>query len=143
MQEQTSPDARLAAAGYRLTGPRRALAAIVADIDGPFTAAGLLADPRVRGLRIGRATVFRSLDALAGVGAIERIDLPSGEHAWLRCATAHHHHVICRACGRSADVDDAGFRAVAAEIERRTGYRVDSHRLEVFGLCPACRGTRA
>ena len=142
MPEPTA-DGRLGAAGYRLTGPRRALAAVVDDIAGPFTAAQLMADPRVRDLGIGRATVFRSLDALAVVGAIERIDLPSGEHAWLRCATSHHHHVVCRSCGRSTDVDDAGFRGVAAQIELRTGYRVDSHRFELFGLCPACRDAHA
>lgn len=142
MHEPTT-DWRLREAGYRLTGPRRALAGVVDGVDGPFTAAQLLADPRVRDLRIGRATVFRSLDALAAVGAIERIDLPNGEHAWLRCATSHHHHVICRSCGRSADVDDAGFRAVAAEIERRTGYLVEGHRLELFGLCSVCRGSQS
>jgi|SRR3990170_7233221 len=143
MQTTVDLDTRLGAAGYRLTGPRRALASIVAERDGHFRAADLIADPRVAGLGIGRATVFRSLEALAAVGAVERIDLPSGDHAYIRCDPAHHHHVVCRRCGRAANVDDAGLRGVAAEIERRTGYAIDGHRLELFGLCEACQVGRS
>ena len=63
-------------AGYRLTEPRRALAALIADQDGHFTAAELVVAARARRLGIGRATVFRTLEILAEVGAVERLDLP-------------------------------------------------------------------
>jgi Fur family ferric uptake transcriptional regulator len=73
------------------------------------------------------------------VGAIERIDLPSGDHAYIACEPAeHHHHVVCARCGRATDVADAGLAAVVARIGRETGYRIDEHRLELFGLCPSC-----
>ena len=126
-------------AGFRLTGPRRALADLIADQDGHFTAAELVAATRSRRLGVGRATVFRTLEALEGVGRIERIDLPTGEHAYVACERAHHHHVVCSRCGRTSEIDDAGLRTVVGEIARRTGYRVDEHRLELFGLCPACQ----
>jgi len=103
-----------------------------------FSAADLAADGDRRGLRIGRATVFRTLDLLLASGVIERIDLPDGEHAYVACATTHHHHVVCTACGRSSDVDDGDLRAVTAAVERATGYAIDGHRLELFGRCPAC-----
>jgi Fur family ferric uptake transcriptional regulator len=82
--------------------------------------------------------VFRTLDALEGIGLVERLDLPSGEHAYVTCERSHHHHVVCSRCGRTSEIDDAGLKAVVHQIARRTGYRVDEHRLELFGLCPAC-----
>lgn len=125
-------------AGYRLTGPRRALAALIAGRDGHFTAPELVAAARAQRLGVGRATVFRTLEVLDALGAVERLDLPSGEHAYVVCERAHHHHVICSRCGRTNEIRDGSLQAVVGEIARRTGYRVDTHRLELFGLCPAC-----
>jgi Fur family ferric uptake transcriptional regulator len=125
--------------GYRLTSPRRALADLIAARRGHFTAEDLLSESRSRRLGLGRATIFRSLDVLAEVGAVERLDLPSGEHAFVACEPAHHHHIVCSACGRSTGVDDHGLEAIAERIGRETGYRVDTHRLELFGLCPTCQ----
>ena len=125
-------------AGYRLTEPRRALAAIIADQAGHFTAAELVAEAQTRSLGVGRATVFRTLEVLEGLGAIERLDLPSGEHAYVGCDPVHHHHIVCSRCGRTDEIDDAGLRQVVGDVARQTGFRVDEHRLELFGLCPTC-----
>jgi Fur family ferric uptake transcriptional regulator len=126
-------------AGYRLTEPRRSLAALIADQDGHFTAAELVAQARTRRLGVGRATVFRTLDTLEELGAIERLDLPSGEHAYVGCDPVHHHHVVCSSCGRTVEIEDAGLRSVVSDVARQTGFRVDEHRLELFGLCPTCQ----
>ena len=125
-------------AGYRLTEPRLSLAALIADQDGHFTAAELVTAARARRLDVGRATIFRTLEVLEAIGAVERLDLPSGEHAYVGCEPAHHHHVICSRCGGTTEIDDAGLRSVVREVARQTGYRVDEHRLELFGVCPAC-----
>jgi Fur family ferric uptake transcriptional regulator len=129
-------------AGYRLTEPRRALAVLIADQEGHFTAAELVAAARQRRVGVGRATVFRTLETLDEIGAIERLDLPSGEHAYVGCEPAHHHHIVCSRCGRTVEIDDAGLRPVVREVARQTGFRVDDHRLELFGLCPACLAAR-
>jgi Fur family transcriptional regulator, ferric uptake regulator len=139
MTDLTTVQAALDDAGYRRTGARRSIADLIAARDGPFTAADLVEEARSKRVRIGRATIFRTLDVLADLHAVERLDLPTGEHAYVACEPVHHHHVICSRCGRSRDVDDAGWRAVVRHIERTTGYRIDDHRLELFGLCPACR----
>jgi Fe2+ or Zn2+ uptake regulation protein len=138
--------AALENAGYRLTGPRRALADLMGERDGStFTAAELIADVRARRLRLGRATVFRAIDLLESVGALERLELQNGNHAYVACMPAHHHHVICARCASAVEIGDLGLGAVAREVARRTGYRVDEHRLELFGLCPVCQraGARA
>jgi Fur family transcriptional regulator, ferric uptake regulator len=126
-------------AGYRLTRPRRAVAALIAEHDGHFTASDLEAVARTRHLGISRATLFRALDLLAELGVVERLDLPSGEHAYVPCAATHHHHLVCSRCGRATDVEDYGVAEAVAEIERRSGYRIESHRLELFGLCRHCQ----
>ena len=125
-------------AGYRLTAPRLAVADLIADHDGHFTALDLAAAARDRRLGISRATLFRALELLIELGVVERLDLPSGEHAYVPCAPAHHHHVVCSRCGRTAEVDDAGLTGAVREIERRSGFRIDTHRLELFGLCRHC-----
>ncbi len=125
-------------AGYRLTAPRRQVAELIASHDGHFTAADLVADARQHRLGIGRATIFRALDLFATLKVVERVDLPNGEHAYVGCEPVHHHHVICTTCGRMTEVEDCGMRDVAREVARRSGYRVDTHRLELFGTCPDC-----
>jgi len=130
-------------AGVRLTGPRRELAALIARRQGHFTAADLLADAEQRKLGIGRATVFRLLELLADRNLVERVDLPDGRHAYVPCEPAHHHHLVCISCGAISEVDDCGIDAVTAEAARRSGFEIQSHRLELFGRCPGCQSTDA
>lgn len=130
-------------AGCRLTEPRRDVATLIADQPGHFAAADLVSTARQRGLGIGRATIFRTLDLFAGLGLVARLDLPTGDHAYVACEPVHHHHVICSRCGRTEDIDDAGLRRVVQDVARRTGYAIEEHRLELFGTCPACSGATA
>jgi Fur family ferric uptake transcriptional regulator len=126
-------------AGYRQTLPRQAVAELISGRTGHFTAAELLNEANRRRLRLGRATLFRNLELFTELGALERLDLPSGEHAYVACAPEqHHHHVVCRSCGRSVEVEDTGLQSVVNEIARRTGYSIDTHRLELFGTCAQC-----
>jgi Fur family ferric uptake transcriptional regulator len=139
MTEQNHIVDALDLAGYRLTGPRRQVARLIAEHGGHFTALELEAAARERRIGISRATLFRTLDLLTELNVVERMDLPSGEHAYVPCAPAHHHHVICSRCGRTTEVEDAGVAEAVAEIARRSGYRIDTHRLELFGLCRHCQ----
>lgn len=126
-------------AGYRLTAPRLAVADLIAEYDGHFTASELETAARQRRLGISRATLFRALELFTELQVVERLDLPSGEHAYVPCAPAHHHHVICSRCGRAARVENCGLAEVVGEVARRSGYQIQSHRLELFGLCRHCQ----
>jgi Fur family ferric uptake transcriptional regulator len=125
-------------AGVRVTGPRRRVAALIAAHDGPFTAADLVAEARTDGERLGRATVFRAIDLFSELGLLERVDLPGGDHAYVACRPAHHHHLICTRCGRTSDVEDLGIADTLRQVADRSGYRIDDHRLELYGTCPIC-----
>jgi Fur family ferric uptake transcriptional regulator len=135
--------AALEGSGYRLTDPRRAVAEMIAGREGHFTAADLIGEARRSRPGLGRATIFRALELFASLNLVERVDLPDGEHAYVACERAHHHHAICTGCGRALDVDDHGLADVLAGIGDRSGFRVTAHRLEIFGLCASCQATRA
>lgn len=129
----------LEAAGYQATRNRRLVAELVAATDGHFTAAELLERGRKEHIGIGRATVFRALELLTNLRVVERLDLPSGSHAYVLCdPDEHHHHLVCSSCGRTTDVADGDLARLVDEIGRRHGYLIETHRLELFGICPRC-----
>jgi Fe2+ or Zn2+ uptake regulation protein len=129
-------------AGYRLTAPRRALAELIVARDGHFSAADLLADARTQRLGIGRATIFRALDLFTELNVLERLELPSGGHAYVPCEpSGHHHHIVCSGCGRATEIEEVGL--ALEDIQQRTGWQVESHRLELYGRCPRCRSGEA
>jgi Fur family transcriptional regulator, ferric uptake regulator len=126
-------------AGYQATPSRRLVARLVAATGGHFTAADILERGRRERVNIGRATIFRALELLTSLRVVERLDLPSGSHAYVMCdPDEHHHHLVCSSCGRSEDVADGELARLVDDIGRRHGYRVESHRLELFGTCSAC-----
>jgi Fur family ferric uptake transcriptional regulator len=134
---------RLDTEGHRLTGPRRAVLEEVVQRDAPFTSADLLEAMQRQAPGIGRATVFRTLDLLARLGVVQRIhtDADGGRcHAYLACDDAHHHHLICNSCGLVTDfTEEKALDVLVKEVERRTAFRIEGHRLELVGRCPACQ----
>lgn len=112
---------------------------LISAREGHFRAADLLELARQRQLPVGRATVFRTLELLTEIGALERLDLPGGEHAYVACEPEqHHHHVVCRSCGTAVEVEDGGLQSIVSDIGRRSGFQIESHRLELYGRCQEC-----
>jgi Fur family ferric uptake transcriptional regulator len=138
---------RLARQGYRLTGPRRAVLDEVVRREVPFTSADLRTTMQQHAPTIGRATVFRTLDLLARLGVVQRIheDAEGGRcHMYLACDAGHHHHLICQGCGAVADfAEEAALENLMHRVEQQTAYRIEGHRLELVGRCPACQATTA
>ena len=126
-------------AGYQTTATRRLVAELLAGSEGHFTAAEILERGQKGRRGIGRATVFRALDLLTSLRVVERLDLPDGTHAYVLCdPDEHHHHLVCSSCGRGVDIADGDLLGLVNEIGRRHGYRIETHRLELFGTCPDC-----
>ena len=95
-----------------------------------------------RGEPVALATVYRTLQRLADAGELDLLRTEGGETTYRRCSGTHHHHLVCRSCGATVEVEGPAVerwtRAVAAEH----GFVDVSHTLEVFGTCAACVGRR-
>lgn len=138
---------RLDQRGHHLTGPRRMVLTEIISRTTPFTSAELLDEVQRKVPTIGRATVFRTLDLVCRLGIVQRIheDATGGRcHAYLACDDHHHHHLICRSCGKVTDFrEEATLAALVCTVEQHTAFRVETHRLELIGVCPDCQTSAA
>ena len=93
---------------------------------------------RHRGEPVGLSTVYRTLQALADAGEVDVLRTDEGESVYRRCSTGHHHHLVCRACGRTVEVEGPAVERWAARTAQAHGFTDVSHTLEVFGTCESC-----
>jgi len=129
-------------AGVRTTRQRTAVTAILADTDGFHSAQELHNMLRLRGEQVGLTTVYRTLQALADAGDIDVMQVPGGEQLYRRCSSGHHHHLVCRTCGRTVEVAGPAVESWADKVAAEHGYRDVSHTFEIFGTCPSCAATQ-
>jgi Fur family ferric uptake transcriptional regulator len=113
-----------------------AVIGVLATMSGHFTAEELAS--RVRG--VGRATVFRTLKLLADEGIVCRVMLEDGHLHYRVSRNAHHHHLVCTQCGAIEDFTTCDVSDIIGELSKRTGYQIESHWLELYGRCRACKG---
>ena len=135
MTEHNSGDTTTA---VRNTRQRAAVSAVLADAEGVHSAQDLHAMLRARGERVGLTTVYRTLQGLADAGEIDVMRPPGGEHLYRRCSRGHHHHLVCRDCGRAVEVEGPAVEDWAELVAARHGFADVSHTLEIFGSCPDC-----
>lgn len=122
-----------------MTRQRIAVEALLDEIEEFRSAQDLHGLLRGRGEQVGLTTVYRTLQSLAGSGAVDVLHPESGEAVYRRCATVdHHHHLTCRTCGRTVEVDGPAVERWAEGVARRHGFSAVSHTIEVFGRCPDC-----
>jgi Fur family ferric uptake transcriptional regulator len=124
----------------RNTRQRGAVSALLAEVDDFRSAQELHAMLRSRGDNVGLTTVYRTLQALANSGEIDVMRPPEGEQLFRRCSRGHHHHLVCRGCGRTVEVEGPAVEFWANRIAAQHGFIKISHTLEVFGTCPTCAG---
>jgi Fur family ferric uptake transcriptional regulator len=133
-----------APADVRSTRQKRALSAVLAETDRFRSAQELHAALRQRGERVGLTTVYQQLRALATVGQIDSLRSESGEVLYRHCGTArHHHHLVCRACGRTVEVEDTVVWRWAERVAAEAGFVDVAHQLEFSGTCADCARARA
>jgi Fur family transcriptional regulator, ferric uptake regulator len=93
---------------------------------------------RQQGNPVGLATVYRALQSLADDGEVDVLRTDEGEAVYRRCSTGHHHHLVCRGCGRTVEVEGSAVERWASAVAAEHGFDDVDHVVEVFGTCAAC-----
>ena len=122
----------------RPTRQRAAVAAVLADTEEFRSAQELHALLREGGDKVGLATVYRNLQAMAADGEIDMLRTDEGEAVYRACSTGHHHHLVCRVCGRTVEVEGPTVEAWATRVSAEHGFTEVRHTLEIFGTCATC-----
>ena len=123
----------------KATRQRAAILDALAGAEGFKSAQELHNALRADGRRVGLTTVYRTLQALAAAGAVDVLRKRDGEAMYRRCARReHHHHLVCRSCGKSFEVDGAEVESWTHAVAHRYGFTSVDHTVEVSGLCAVC-----
>lgn len=126
------------ATGRRLTRQQQAVADAL-DASGDFLSAQELhARLRTDGNRVGLATVYRTLQTLAGDDEVDVLRTDDGEQVYRRCSSGHHHHLVCRVCGKAVEVEGPTVERWAAAVSAQHGFTQVEHTFEIVGTCADC-----
>ena len=123
----------------RVTKQRRAVSAALDELDDFVSTQELYRILQNQGAPVSLATAYRILQSLADEGLVDVLRNGDGEAVYRRCAvTGHHHHLLCRNCGKAVEVEAPAVETWAARIAADHGYTDVAHTVEIFGLCPDC-----
>jgi len=88
--------------------------------------------------KLGLTTVYRALTEMVEQGTADSLSISDGEMRYRICTPEHHHHLICRVCGKTVEFDLPGFEELALEVAKANGFTELSHEIELFGVCTGC-----
>jgi Fur family transcriptional regulator, ferric uptake regulator len=127
----------LSEAGFRSGGGRRQVVELLGKQSCALTP--LEIDGRLP--EVGRATVYRALEQLEGVGLIQRVDLGGDAAGYERVDPGghHHHHIVCEHCGRVIAFEDDQLEKAIVTLAKRPDFKVSSHEVTLRGECARCR----
>lgn len=127
----------------RNTWQRERVREALSDARGFVSAQSLHAALRDENTGIGLATVYRALAGLAAQGEADSLQSPEGEALYRACtSTGHHHHLICRSCGLTVEIEATDVEQWAKRTAERHGFRDAEHVVDIFGLCANCATLR-
>lgn len=119
-----------------MTARREDVRRALATSEGFRSAQDIYADLRASGSRIGLTTVYRALQTLSQAGEIDVLRTDDGEALYRACRTGeHHHHLVCRVCGRTLEVEGPAVERWAEAVGAEHGFRDVTHLVEIFGTC--------
>jgi Fur family ferric uptake transcriptional regulator len=132
--------AALQEAGYRRGGARTAVVEALARHDCAVTALDLDEELRRRKPAVGRASVYRALEQLERLGLVQRLEVSRGTAGYERVEPGgeHHHHAICRRCGRMVPFEDSSLEQAIDELSAAMSFEVTDHDVVLRGLCERC-----
>ena len=134
----TDGPAPAAVPGGRPTRQRRAVADVLGTFSDFRSAQEIHELLAQRGEAVGLATVYRTLQRLVEAHEVDVLRTEDGEAIYRRCSDTHHHHLVCRGCGRTVEVEGPTVERWTRAIAGEHGFSDVSHTLEIFGTCPDC-----
>ena len=127
-----------------MTSRRTTVLDALTESDGFRSAQDIYAELRSAGAKIGLTTVYRALQALSDAGDVDVLRTADGESVYRACHTGeHHHHLVCRKCGRTVEVAGPVVERWAAAVGAEHGFTGITHTVEVFGTCADCSAAPA
>ncbi|MBW2514941.1 MAG: transcriptional repressor [Deltaproteobacteria bacterium] len=130
---------QMRAAGHRMTPQRQAVLEILTTSDSHPTVDQIYERVRIDFPMTSRATVYKTISLAKEMGAVMELEFSKGSNRYDGKRPYPHTHVICMKCKQVMDADDLDTTALKQEIVRNTGYRIDNHRIDFFGVCPDCQ----
>lgn len=125
--------------GQRSTRQRTAVIEVLRDIDVFSSAKDIHQELVAREARVGLTTVYRTLQSLAEINAVDVLHMTGGETLYRHCESDdHHHHLVCKKCGTTVEIAGAEVEAWAEKVAKENGFQLVGHTAEVFGLCTNC-----
>ncbi|WP_344298485.1 Fur family transcriptional regulator [Sinomonas flava] len=135
---------RPAAREQRVTKQRVAVSAALDRLEDFVSTQELHRMLHDEGASVSLATTYRILQSMAEEGLVDVLRSDEGEAVYRRCeATGHHHHLVCRRCGKAVDIEAPAVETWASRVAREHGYTAVEHTVEIFGLCPQCTALAA
>jgi Fur family ferric uptake transcriptional regulator len=131
----------MSAVRHRATRQGGAVENALRAAEGFRSAQDVYAVLRAEGQSVGLSTVYRHLQAFADDGLVDVIHTPEGETTYRYCGepgSGHHHHLVCRSCGRAVEVEGPAIERWASRVAELHGYVDVDHTVELFGTCAAC-----
>jgi Fur family ferric uptake transcriptional regulator len=128
---------RLRDAGYKITPARLAVLQVIEAEDMHLNPGEILEQGRALCPKLGRATVYRTLEVLTRLGIVRPIYLGDGAPSFIR-TDGGHHHLVCADCGAVVEFDECIAEELTQELQSRFGFQIQSHLLEFYGRCPQC-----
>lgn len=127
--------------GFRLTPQRRLVVQALHDAHGHLSAEEIIAYVEERAPGINRSTVYRTLDLLEGLGCVFRSEI-GGRFIYHHAEEGHHHHLVCRSCGRMIDCPEEVLHPLQGLLLDRYHFEADLRHAVIGGLCDECRKKR-
>lgn len=134
-------ETRLTEAGFRRGGARAAIIALLDAQSCALSAYEIEATLREHGRGVGRASVYRILDQLDGLGLVTKIEVGQGiaRYEPNRPGADHHHHMVCARCGEVIPFADDELEATIEKVAERLTFEVAEHDIVLHGACADCR----
>lgn len=122
----------------KVTGQRKAILGILSASKKPLDAEEIKKTLHTKRIPVDQATIYRILKTFTDKEIVRKIILQEGKTHYELTDRPHHHHIVCLSCGNIQDIEECGMDVIEQEIAKKTGFTIQSHSFELFGICSGC-----